>query len=162
MRLLFVQIVRRTIYCTARPPATGNQPKIDIDPPPVSPQVERPLPRDAELFKSPAKRKRHDSDGAQTFQLRSLSSYQIHNYRCRISELNLFQSIYISPKKWEAESRHKYNLVLMGIRAVQLVVNKSWSSWQALRLRIWGLGGLNVRGTRSHSREADVMAFCPN
>ena len=50
----------------------------------------------------------------------------------------------------------------MGIRAVQLVVNKSWSSWQALRLRIWGLGGLNVRGTRSHSREADVVAFCPN
>ena len=48
-------------------PATGNQPKIDIDPPPVSPQVERPLPRDAELFKSPAKRKRHDNDGAQTF-----------------------------------------------------------------------------------------------
>ena len=57
------------------PPATGNQPKIDIDPPPGSPQVEPPLPQDTELFKSPAKRKNRDSDGRQTFQLQSLSSY---------------------------------------------------------------------------------------
>ena len=94
----FVQTVPCNLPHSSLRPATGNQPKIDIDPPPhVSPQVETPPSQDTcggEIFKSPAKRENSIvMEHSPSNYVQSLSTYQIHKNCCILCEIITTKSI---------------------------------------------------------------------